>query len=238
MNDKAPPTVIEFCPFKSLVCKLSQARIVHPGKFVKCKHWAVFDLLTLLTKFCTESTQPRKTRKRTREQNQSPKAECPICKHEWPIRELRKSEFFQSVLASTDGCDEIDLHSDGSWEAVVREEEVIDLTQIVKCEPGLQNKATFRSKQISGLLSRIGKLEKEKAAAIKRATIQIDELRQKLETERVKRNAKEDELTKLREQVEQQVILAILLPLPQYYIAVAATIAVARNIAVANLLLC
>jgi len=149
--------------------------MVHPGKFVKCKHLAVFDLHQFLTLFCQANVKSK-----IKKSPKTLKSKCPICAHEWPITDLKKSDYFAEVLAGTDS-EEIHIHSDGNWKAVVREDlQPVDVSQIVKSEPGVQiatsrckrsappvsqirNEELIRSKdaEIAALLARNRKLEQE-----------------------------------------------------------------------------
>ena len=105
--------------------------MVHPGKFVKCKHLAVFDLHQFLTLFCQAIRKKRITPKTL-------KSKCPICAHEWPITDLKISDYFTEVLAET-GSGEIHIRSDGTWNTVVREDlQPVDVSEDVKSEPGVQ----------------------------------------------------------------------------------------------------
>ena len=125
--------VIESFPLWRLKCMISQTRMVHPGKFVKCKHLTVFDLHQFLTLFCQANVKSK-----NKKSPKTLKTQCPICAHEWPITDLKKSDYFAEVLAGTQS-EEIHIHSDGSWKAVVRQDlQPVDVSQIVKSEPGVQ----------------------------------------------------------------------------------------------------
>lgn len=112
---------------------MGQVRIKRPGKFIRCRHLTVFDVDYFLQTYCQSLAHQRPSSKSA---NTSPK--CPICNEECTIKELKSLDYYQDVISKT-SADEIDINPDGSWNAVthISNQSILDVDQIVKCEPGL-----------------------------------------------------------------------------------------------------